>query len=134
MIQQPVDIAHQLAVSGILVWVIQLLKKSRWFTWIRCDTDTVNRVASLIGALVATVGLQFAYSGSLHTGGQITIMYPNLAQMWEGVIHFIGQFVLNQALYHGIVKDSMASTVKAVLDYKIGVASQDVHDTRQPAL
>lgn len=92
-------VVHQIGLAGILVYLLQGLKRANWFPWIGQHTDTLNRVLSLIAAGIAAVGVEIATTGSLTTGGTLTITYPSWQVMTETGLRFVCQYVLQQAFY-----------------------------------
>src|SRR5579863_3547844 len=102
---------HQTGIAFASVYAIQLLKKSNLFPWLRADTDTVNRVVSVVVAFATAVGIKFAINGTFATGETITIQVPSLAVILDTLVHFATQFGMQETIYQVTKKSSAPKVV-----------------------
>lgn len=101
---------------------IEMLKRAGWFPWLSQHSDTANRIVSWILALVSSAGLKFASSGSIGEGGTITIAFPAVGEIVDGVLHFAGQGGLQEGLYRALVKPFQPT--KAAEEVRVGAATK----------
>ena len=95
---------HQVAIAAVLVWVLQMLKRAGWFPWLDANSDTANRIISVIAALVAGAGITFSVMGGIEDGGGVLIKWPALSAMTNGLSHCVVQYVLQEGIYRKMVK------------------------------
>src|SRR5690242_19307330 len=98
---------HQTGIAFASVYAIQLLKRSNLFPWLRTDTDTLNRVVSVVVAFATAAGIKFAMNGTFATGETITIQVPSLAVVLDTLVHFATQFGMQETIYR-LTKQSSA--------------------------
>ncbi len=96
---------NQAAIAVIAVHFIEMLKRSKLFPWIDEHSDKLNRAISFLIALLTSAGLQFAFSGSLESGGSLEIKWQAAAKIWQAIAHTALQGGLQQIYYtQGIKK------------------------------
>lgn len=96
-------LAHQVGMAFAASCLIEFLKRSKC-PWFNEHSDQLNRLASLLLAALTAIGLTVKLSGSLHTGGVLTVTFPSLDQMTEATLHFLGQIGIQEAFYRGVLK------------------------------
>ena len=101
--------AHQTGIAFASVYAIQLLKKSNIFPWLRTDTDTLNRVVSVVMAFATAAGIKFAMDGTFANGGTITIQVPSVTVILDTLVHFATQFGMQETIYR-LTKQASAPT------------------------
>lgn len=57
----PDSFTSMVTLNMIFVWAIQALKKSKYFTWITVETQTVNKLASVVTASLGAAGISLVY-------------------------------------------------------------------------
>lgn len=102
-------LTHQIALAVVVAYVIQWLKDRQWFPLLNADTARLNELCSVLGAFVSSVGIQFALQGTFDTGWHLALSIPPGPVIWDTVIHTIGQFGIQQAIYHGLIKSDRKS-------------------------
>lgn len=88
-----------LKMGAALVYGLQFLKKSKRVTWVTEDTPRLSRWLSAITAFCTTVGINATYDPQM--GG--TIALPALAVLAHGIFEWLGQWLLQQMLYDGLL-------------------------------
>ena len=93
----------QLTASAIIVWVIEKLKGASWFPVLTPQSS--ERFKQIIGAIAAAltaVGITYQYNPDL---GVLTISGLTISSMAQFVWAWAQNFVSQQVLYHGVVKN-----------------------------
>jgi hypothetical protein len=103
--------AHQTGIAFATVYAIQLLKNSKWFPWLQAETDTVNRVVSLVVAFLTAAGIKFAMDGTFDHGWVFTIQVPSIGVVLDTLVHFTTQFGMQEVIYQSTKKAAAAKTV-----------------------
>lgn len=100
--------------SAIVVWLIQLLKASKWFPMISADTAKLNSWISTLVAAALAIGVTIQTSGyTFHSGGTISINIPSSHQLLEVLVRFAGQRVMQLGIYKGVVSQQTPSSPPA---------------------
>lgn len=91
-------------VFGLIVMMFQdWLKRFNWYgTFVRnfpAADKYVQKMIAAVFSLVAAVGVTLSAHGSLTTGGQITIAYPEAHVMAAGVWNFVVTYVAQNFAY-----------------------------------
>jgi hypothetical protein len=118
--------AHQTGIAFASVYAIQLLKRSNLFPWLRTDTDTLNRVVSVVVAFATAAGIKFAMDGTFTTGETITIQVPSIGVILDTLVHFATQFGMQETIYR-LTKQSSAP--KAVPEAVPAVEAREAPST-----
>lgn len=91
------------AAAGLLSYIIESLKKSRWVPWITADKTTLLRWLNAGSALAMSVGLAWAYQADTH---QLIITIPTASAVVDGLWQWGKQWAFQQMAYDGIVSRS----------------------------
>ena len=101
------DFGSHLAMSAIIVWLIQRVKSSQKIPWVHNTTDRLNRILAMILAVIASFGIHFepiqrdaiTHSATIHITGL------GVSSIADGIWGSVQNFVLQQLTYHGFVKN-----------------------------
>lgn len=99
------DTTAVLTASAVSVWIIQELKKAKWFQLLTPSTATLNRLASMLAAVATATGIHVAFSA-----GTLTISGLTLTGIIGAVIAWFKSFVMNELIYQGIANKNSPST------------------------
>ena len=91
----------QLTLGVIVGYVIEVMKGSDWFPWMHTYTDRVNRLVSLVLAVVASLGIQYTYDA---TTGTLVLSGLTLSSLVPVAWEAVKQFVANEVAYKVVVK------------------------------
>ena len=100
----------QVALGVISSYVMEALKNSPWFPWLKQESAAINRWFSLIVAFCSSIGIEAAVTGhlTLETGVTITIAVPSLSSLLSAVfhtfLHTASQFGVQEAVYQGLIQ------------------------------
>jgi hypothetical protein len=92
-------LGHQIGLIGITVWVLQQLKRTKFFPWLNANTETANSLVSTGAALVSALAIQFTITGDTTAGWHGTFAIPNLHALGDDVVRFVGSKIGQEALY-----------------------------------
>ena len=84
-----ISLGHQSGIAVATVFAIDYLKKANWFPWINNNTETLNRVISVLVALFTASGLK-VLSGNAASGWTISI--PAMPVLLDTLVHASAQF------------------------------------------
>ena len=128
-----IDLTHQSGAAVVTVLLMDYLKQAKWFPWMSCNTEKLNRVVSVAMAVGTTLGFSVvSHEGTIFTGGQVTISYPALRTLVETTIHILTQFGLQELGHkmmgnHTMLKILLDQT-KKVLDQAEEILTQTAPD------
>lgn len=77
--------------SALVVWIMQMLKKSRWFKWVEEGRPVMNRCTAAVGALAGHLGITFTWNAANHSLGIEGLYFAT-------ILHFIWQWANQYAL------------------------------------
>ncbi len=110
------EVLSQFTAAAVVVYALQMLKKSAWFPWFDQSTTSLNRVFSAVGALVSAVGVGVAFAPVVGVEGAYTISLTGitLSGIALGAWHWINQFAFQQITYDLVVSKTSPQTPQAV--------------------
>jgi hypothetical protein len=88
--------------AALVVWIMQVLKKATWFPWLQMQGQAeLKRFVSLVGALAAHTGINYAWHANLAAQGgyQLLVTIPPLSFIVQFVWRWIGQYVMQEGWY-----------------------------------
>jgi len=95
------QVVSQLTSAAIVVYALQWLKRSTFFSFITADTKTLNRFASGTLALASAFGIHAAYDAH---GGVLTVTGLTTAGVLHGIWHWANQFAAQQVIYDSVAQ------------------------------
>ncbi len=98
-------IGGQITGSAIIVYLLQVLKNWRWFSWLDATTDRRNRIVAIALAGLTALGIHAQFDA---TGGVLTITGLTLAGIADGLWDWIRSFVIQELIYRGVIKNGGA--------------------------
>jgi hypothetical protein len=101
------QLSAQVVVSAVIVYVLQLAKKSPLVPWMTCETDTINRVVAVLAALCSSLGIHFSFNAA---AGTLVIAGLSLANIGGFAWHWLTAFVSQQLIFQGTVRPKQLST------------------------
>lgn len=114
------EVVSQVIISGLIAYSIEFMKRTPFFPWLRVEQKKLQRWISAGAALVAAAGIHYQYD-SIH--GALMITGLTIAGIRHGLWEFAKQFVLQQMVYDGIIKES-ADEVRSSAGGKVGGADR----------
>ena len=102
-------LGSQVAISAIIVWIIQRLKAAKWIPQMSQRTDAINRGASAVCALLAAAGITWSFSVST---GTLTVTGLTISNVLQIVWTAVQQFVFQEVVYRSSVKSVNANDSK----------------------
>lgn len=110
------EVLSQFTAAAVVVYALQMLKKSAWFPWLNQQTTHLNRFVSAVGALISAVGVGWAFAPVAGVAGAYTVSLTGLTwgNIALGVWHWANSFAAQQLLYDGVVSKTSPQTPQAV--------------------
>jgi hypothetical protein len=101
-------LSAQITVAVVSTYALQLLKQSKFFPWLTVETQTLNRVAGSLIALLTSVGILVTFSAG-------TLMITGLTpiNLLHAAAHFVQQWVMQQVAYKTVVSPPMPGAMQA---------------------
>jgi hypothetical protein len=108
----PSTLAPAAIVQVVLVWIIQKLKKAKWFPWLTQNSGLVTRVVAYASALASTVGITWSWMAAQRN---LVVHVPT----WETIVQALWTaavaVITNEVTYMLLqIKQQTASTGKVV--------------------
>lgn len=110
-----IDLGQLFGAGTVTVFVMDWIKRTAWIPWINQHSDTLNRVVSLIVAVVTATGIKMVSTGTLHAGGTITITFPAMQVIVNTLVHGGGQFGWQELLHKALGNHAMNKQILALL-------------------
>lgn len=107
--------------AALVVYIIQAFKNAKWFPWLQNDGQIIlKRGVSIVGALAAHTGINYAWHANLGTTGgyQLILNIPPLAVLAEFIWRWAGQFVMQELVYRTAVNQNAQSAVVPIAPAK----------------
>lgn len=101
-------LGQQVPVALLLVYLQNWLKKQSWFPWVDYKSTRLNHLLAAGLAGLATLGVHESHTGSVMTGGVITIVMPPLTTLLVGVWHWVTQHLITKAMYDGWLQQKLS--------------------------
>lgn len=96
----------------VMSFIIQYLKKSKWFGWITPESPArLKAQFGFIMAMLTTAGVHFAITGSIFEGGGASITITGLS--FSAFKDVVWQWTAQQAWYQAVVSKTVPVTVVA---------------------
>lgn len=98
--------ATQLTWGGIVVYLIQWLKKTPLAPFISQYTDRLNRALAILASVLTSVGINWDFAA---TSGTLTITGLTLDHLAKFAFMCVQQFVIIEVIYRGAAKEKKAA-------------------------
>jgi hypothetical protein len=113
-----VSILSHLTNSALVVYGLQYLKGTKWYGALAknlpMEEARVHRLASMLGALGAAVGMHGAVEGNGDVGWKIALAIPPLWVIFHGLWDWVQQIALNQLVFAIALQQKAAAPVITV--------------------
>lgn len=97
----------QLTLSAVVVWLLEWLKGAGWFPLVSgASSERMKRLFGASVAALAAVGITYQYDP---TAGVLVISGLTLSSVGHFAWVWLQNFVSQQLIYHGIVKNGRTS-------------------------
>lgn len=94
------EILSQFTSAAVVVYVLQLIKRSTWFPWLTIETKKANRIVAALGAAASALGVHFAFDMQ---AGSLLITGLTVTGVLHGGWHWLNAMAIQQTLYDGVV-------------------------------
>lgn len=106
-------VVSQAALGIAFVHLLETLKNRAWFPWVNQHSAQLNRIISIVMALVFAVGVKITVEdgGGWASGWHGAFIIPSLPNILDGLTHFSIQYGGQQA-YYGVMQVVKATETK----------------------
>ena len=104
-------VTTQITSSALVVYLLQVLKNSKYVPWITADKKRLLQILSAVGAAAATIGVQHAWNPSAR---QLILTIPTLATVGFGLWHWLNHFVMQEMIYQMTAPKGTPNVQKAI--------------------
>lgn len=102
------ELISQITSSAIVVYAIHWLRSLPWarrfIAWLPFADATIHRLLSLVGAIIAALGIHIAFEGNAAIGWHFAGTIPPVVVMLHDAWHIANSYALNQLIYDGVVR------------------------------
>lgn len=95
------QLSAQVVISAVVVYLIQLAKKSARIPWISTETSKLNRLIAVLASLFSSVGIHFSFNAA---AGTLVITGLTLAGILGFAWHWLTAFVSQQLIFQTAVQ------------------------------
>lgn len=103
------QLSAQVVVSAVVVYLLQLAKKSQLIPWMTAETGTINRVVAVLAALCSSLGIHFSFNAA---AGTLVIAGLSLAAVGGFAWHWLTAFVSQQLIFQTAVQPKQLSAAE----------------------
>jgi len=94
--------------SALVVWLMQLVKKSKWLNFVQEGKPALNRMVSVIAAMIANLGISYSWDAQTHA---LTIAGLSLVGLLTAGWHWLNHFAMQEVMYQAAVNKPTAPTL-----------------------
>lgn len=106
------QLSAQVVISAVVVYLLQLAKKSSLVPWLNKETAQLNRAVAVGASLFSSVGIHFTYSTA---AGVLTITGLTLSGIGQFLWHWLTAFVSQQLIFQTAVNKGVPPELVSAL-------------------
>lgn len=114
----------QVTTSGIVIFVINWLKKSSYFPWITAERTRLLRVLGVMGAGLGSLGIHYVWNPQQHS---LLLTGLSLTTILVSFVTWVKSFVTQEIIYRATMKNGtgqqLATLLQAFEDFKKQLAA-----------
>lgn len=99
----------QVTTAGVVVFVINWLKKSSLFPWITAQDGRLLRMLAVAGAGIGAVGIHYTWNPELHS---LTFTGLSLVGILTAAAIWLKSFVTQEIIYQSTSKNALGEILK----------------------
>lgn len=103
---QEVHTTSTFAASAVVVWLLQIIKKSQKVPWITKDTAKINRLVAVLLSGVAALGVTWVFVPSTNGAHTLTITIPSIAVIASSAWIWLKSFAIQEWIYRSSVNSA----------------------------
>ena len=123
-------VTTQITASALVVYGIELMKKTSWLPWITRTSDNVNRTVSTLLAAATALGIHSTFDASR---GTLVITGLTMASLLHFGLDWLRSFVFQQMIYKGVIKPQATSAKAEPIPVVAPVVAEPAPLQRQAA-
>lgn len=110
----------QVTTAGVVVFLINWLKKSPLFPWITEEKGKLLRILAVAGAGIGAVGIHYTWNPEAHS---LTFTGLSLVGVLTGVAIWLKSFVTQEIIYQSTSKSALVEILKLLKPNPSGTVS-----------
>ena len=117
-------IKNILILNAVCVWLIEVVKRSRYFPWVTQETEQINKMLSAFLAALSSAGITVVTINPGPGNLDIHITGLTLPTLLHFVWHWLGNYAVQKWLYKAVVPRVSSPELRAApthLDKESGV-------------
>lgn len=119
------QLSAQVVVSAVVVYLLQLAKKSQLVPWMTAETGTINRVVAVLAALCSSLGIHFSFNAA---AGTLLIAGLSIANVGGFAWHWLTAFVSQQLIFQTAVQPKQLSASELATAITTAIAQAPAPD------
>lgn len=84
----------QITISAVVVYIIEVVKRSKFFPWLTTETAKLNRYVAIVLSGLAALGINATF-----TDGTLTITGLTVAGILTGALVWLKSFIVQQGMF-----------------------------------
>ena len=100
------------AASAVVVWVLQMVKKSEKVPWITKETAKINRIVAVLLSGVAALGVTWVFAPAANGGHTLSISIPSAVTLVSSAWLWLKSFAIQEWIYRSSVNGTPAEPAK----------------------
>lgn len=100
------------AASAVVVWVLQIIKKSEKIPWITKDSAKINRLVAVFLSGVAALGVTWVFAPAANGGHTLSISIPSAVTLVSSGWLWLKSFAIQEWIYRSSVNGTTPEPAK----------------------
>jgi len=105
------ELGAQASAAILISFILQWIKKSKYFPWITVETQTINRWVSIVIAFCAGIGIYATWHE-----GTLTITGLTAENMFHALTRGVEQWAFQKTTYRGLIAPPQPGVVQYMID------------------
>lgn len=103
---QEVHTTSTFAASAVVVWLLQIIKKSEKIPWITKETAKINRIVAVLLSGVAALGVTWTFTPTANGGHLFSAAIPSTVTLLSSGWLWLKSFAIQEWIYRSSVNSA----------------------------
>lgn len=109
-------VTTQVTISAVVVFLLERLKRARWFPWLSAEKEKVTQWVAAALAALAALGIHTEFDA---TKGVLIISGLTVAGVLHGGFEVLRSLAFQELIYHGVVKKPAGELIVGVKEERV---------------